>query len=415
MKIDIRYIILIFFIFSSCIENGSKESSRQSNSKPATKIPEINVYIENSGSMKGYLNGYSDFKNTLTNYLTDIALTRVTNSLNFYVINKNTQKINRDINSYIESLSSFSNEGTSDIALMFKNVLSKTNNKTVSIFVSDCIFSPDKSRNASDYLRQQQNDIKSAVATHLEKFPKTSITVYQMQSGFTGTYYNRDNKKTTLTNQKRPYYIWIIGKIEDIIALKQNVKESQIQGGGIIHSYTLSPKDNNKIHYAILKSPKVGDFERDKNFPKYSITDIKKGENKKGAKLFMFTVGINWDRYQTLLGNNYLTEKTSYEIETDGRPNADYQIDVQPFTGKATSFTHSLQLSTNKLYTCELNISLKNKPPNWVNEINDPEGLDVRKAMGKTFGIKHLIEGVSEAYHLKGYQSYETIILKLKK
>ena len=47
-----------------------------------------NVYIENSGSMDGYVTGTSEFKNDIYNFLADLHLDELKDSLNLYYINK---------------------------------------------------------------------------------------------------------------------------------------------------------------------------------------------------------------------------------------------------------------------------------------------------------------------------------------
>jgi hypothetical protein len=420
----IQYLYFAFLFLSAC---GVKET-KDGNTMPVTENvveksnilttfqpPIVNVYIENSGSMKGYLDSYSEFKDALTNYLTDIKIAGLSESFNLYFINKTTVKVGSDVKKYLEDLTKSSNAPTSDIALIFQQVLSNTHSNTISIFVSDCIFSPEKTKDASDYLLQQQSDIKAAVATHLQNFPNTSITVYQLNSKFSGTYYNRNDQQTILKNEMRPYYIWLVGDVEQISLLKEKIKDSQFKGGGVKHSYTLCPALNTEINYAILNTPKIGTFELDKKSPKNTLFDIEKADDGRGGQHFMFTVGINLGLYNTLLGNEYLVDTLSYDLQINNRPDKNYRIKLEPYANAGMGYTHTMQLATNKITTGDLSIVLKSNLPKWINETNDTIGLDIHKAMNKTFGVKYLVEGVYEAYILKGHTTYASMKFNLKK
>ncbi|MDR3251423.1 MAG: hypothetical protein LBT42_07175 [Tannerella sp.] len=58
----------------------------QTESIPAV-TPVINVYIENSGSMDGYVRGVTEFEQAVYNYLSDIKISGVADSLNLFYIN----------------------------------------------------------------------------------------------------------------------------------------------------------------------------------------------------------------------------------------------------------------------------------------------------------------------------------------
>ena len=67
------------------------------------------------------------------------------------------------------------------------------------------------------------------------------------------------------------------------------------------------------------------------------------------------------------------------------------------------NYTQSLNLSSNNLSSSNLSIKLKMFVPDWVNKMNDNEGLDINAndAMSRTYGIEYLINGVYEAFTQK--------------
>lgn len=426
MRNILIYCLAVLFL-ASC---GNSSTQRKGGNKPSensevtavttSKIkPVVNVYVENSGSMAGYVNGNTDFKKAVYNYLTDIKISGITDTLNLFYINDKPIAKGSDVKDFIEKLKP--NQcvfATSDISNVFESILKSTNNNQISVLVTDGIFSPGKGKDAQQYLVNQQIGIKRIMKEHLDKYPNTAVIVYQLTSGFKGTYYNREDAKTEFKEpQARPYYIWVIGDVENIALLKAHIPDTKFKGGGVQHSYTLLPPLNMEIDYAILSSPKFGSFERDKESTKTSIYNIKKASNGAHKGNFMFTIGMDLSLFTVLLGDEYLTNTESYARLINKQPNNDYFIEIEHNTNPDTNYTHNMKLTTDKISVGELEIILRNQFPQWIYDINDEEGLDIYKndAINKTFGIKYLAEGIYEAYNFSGNSIYTTMKFNLKK
>ena len=170
---------------------------KKQNAQKVTCKPIYNVYVENSASMNGYVKGITEFEQTVYNYLTDIKISNLTDSLRLNYINSKVIPRGSDIEDFILKLepSSFTqmggNIGVTDLSEVIKKVLQGTSDSTVSILVSDLIFSPGKGKNAEEYLVNQQIGIKSRVSEHLSKFPQHSVIVYQLSSKFAGSFYDK--------------------------------------------------------------------------------------------------------------------------------------------------------------------------------------------------------------------------------
>jgi len=430
MRNILIYCLAVLFL-ASC---GNSSTQRKGGNKPSensevtavttSKIkPVVNVYVENSGSMAGYVNGNTDFKKAVYNYLTDIKISGITDTLNLFYINDKPIAKGSDVKDFIEKLKP--NQcvfATSDISNVFESILKSTNNNQISVLVTDGIFSPGKGKDAQQYLVNQQIGIKRIMKEHLDKYPNTAVIVYQLTSMFSCSkdqkifYYNREDKTFDI-NAPRPYYIWVIGDVENIALLKAHIPDTKFKGGGVQHSYTLLPPLNMEIDYAILNSPKFGSFERDKKSTKTSIYNIKKASNGAHKGNFMFTIGMDLSLFTVLLGDEYLTNTESYARLINKQPNNDYFIEIEHNTNPNTNYTHNMKLTTDKISVGELEIILRNQFPQWIYDINDEEGLDIYKndAINKTFGIKYLAEGIYEAYNFSGSSIYTTMKFNLKK
>ena len=408
----------------SCVpdsgKRGSNQTSTTSVATPTSISPNVaqnktlpiyNIYIENSGSMYGYVKGVTEFEQSVYSYLSDIKISKLTDTLNLYYINSKIIPQGTDVSDFIEKLepNTFKLKGgnmaSSDISDNLKMILNESKQNTVSVFVSDCIFSPGSGKNAQQYLVNQQIGIKILFANYI-KDRDIAVMIYQLSSKFDGQYFNKNNKPTYISSN-RPFYIWVIGNKSNISMLQAKVKQEKFKGSGVKNAYTLV-KGNSKVDFGVLQAPKFGTFERDKSNAKRHIINIKKETNGKNADKFMFSVGVDFSKIP--LNNEYKLDKSNYQLN-----DKDYSIEIDNYKGPL-NYTHILKLTTKIIKNSNLVIELKNKLPNWVDLMNDNDGIDINKdgAINKTFGIKYLIGGVYDAFtNGIGNDNYTQIEIKI--
>ena len=200
------------------VETQSTDHQPQS-AKPVQTGKTINVYIENSGSMYGYVGvGGSDLRNTVYNYLTDVKLSKCFGSMGLNFVNSKVIPQGSAVDDFVKKLEpntfkvAGGNHGTTDIAEIFKRVYPQQNNSTT-VLVSDCIISPGKGHNAAEYLVNQQTGIKGFLGQ--KNLKNTGVIIYRMLGQFKGPYYNHVDEKKPYQGI-RPYYIWVIGDIQQL-------------------------------------------------------------------------------------------------------------------------------------------------------------------------------------------------------
>lgn len=404
---------ICFTILYSCDSIGDKKCPRCKTFKSSVieaasddiQKPIVNVYMENSGSMFGYVNGLTEFEESVYSYLSDIC-SNSTDSMNFFYINSRIipqkQKLSQTapIKDFIEKLSPyhFVNAGGSleatDISDMMTAILSKTDESTISIFISDCIFSPGKKRNAAEYLVNQQIGIKAAFVNKLKKNSDFCVKAYRLNGKFNGKYYNRlDN--ATVINDVRPFYIVLMGRVELINNVTKKVPEGKIKGRGVEHSFTISNVLHH-VNYEIVGAPKIGMFKKCMRNPKYHIVDAEKMNKGKNQGKFMFTIGIDFSSLP--IANDYLVNPENYMLSSK-----DYELGISTLQKKG-KHSHLLSLTLNskvpKPGRCDLKIALRKQLPSWIIQCTDEEGLNIQKgnAMTQTYGLKYLFEGIYEAF-----------------
>ena len=406
----------------SFIEKIAKEKKIQLSNfwKPNSENKNINkfnynVYLENSASMDGYVNGTSQFKNDIYNFLADLRLDDAKDSLNLFYINRSLipQKNNAaddDLKDFIERLSpeTFQSKGgdraVSDMASLIGEVLDKVDKKNVGILISDFVFSPGKNTDAVNCLINQQTAIKMKFGGKLKK-NELSVAIFQLESEFVGKYYDKSDSVIPLNGIIRPYYVWVIGTPDQIQKMyNENLFEFQnhVKNRWIIES----ANSNNQLNdaFEIEYKDRIGEFNKeillkDKKNGKWTIADaeFRKG---KDEKVFQFTVNANFTTgHQNL---EYFSDPSIYSIDNPNYKLTSVDI-IKDFELKK-NFSHQLKFTTTQLKSEKINLTIKKfNLPIWVNNIsstNDSNILKDSTEQKKTFGYKYLIEGMKDGFDI---------------
>lgn len=376
-------------VTSSTVKNNELSIEHFSNQTTKVINPTVNVYIENSASMNGYVNGATQFKESIYSFLSDIKNVDFSDTIKLFYINNTIIRQNTNLHDFIYNLNpnnlSIGQTSTTDISGILRQILSRTNNRCISIFISDCIFSPGPNQNASAYLNLQQTDIKNYFSDNFNKHSNLGVVIFRLNSIFNGLYYNVLNQRTRI-NSNRPYFIWVVGETELLKEFTNKIKKDNVMGGGISNVYMISGK-NKKINYGILLSPVIGSFQI------INKTTIEKVRKDKQRGEFLFSVGVEFSKL--LLEENYLRNPMNYSCSD---PNYTLEV-IKANTG---NYSHIIKLKTkaNILSATNIKIRLINNLPPWINDFNDSDGININTpgAMLKTYGIKNLIQGVYDAY-----------------
>ena len=383
----------------------------------------VDVYIENSASMDGYVKGVTDFETAVYNLLGNIKISGLCTSLNLNYINKKvtytkSNALAPDIQDFIEKLepSTFKQRGgdrsVSDLKNILHDVVQKVDDKNMAILISDFVFSPGKNINAQDYLNNQTVGIKIDFAEKLKAFDLSAVAI-QLQSNFDGIYYDKNNSPIPLKS-KRPYYIWIFGNPAQIKSLLDKKILDNIKGGYQNRLIFSSVKEPAPLDYKILIRPKIGDFKLE-NGAKGAIISAKPSSENKTNGLFGFNLAVNFSG--DLQDAGYFTDSDNYRL-SDNR----YSLTVEPITESDEStagFTHKLKLQTSELREETLSIEVLGKMPGWVIKSTSTDDSSIAtddNEKQKTFGLKYLVEGINDAFYPQsGSSPINTLNISIKK
>lgn len=376
-------LVSIMFLNISCgsrdvtVTWSSIEGPAQSNNF------KLKIFIENSGSMDGYMCSGSELKDAVYSYASSLSSYADTTELNY--INSTIIPYRYDMRRFIKDLDPYhfhvagGNTSNSDIAAMFESVLNQTDDHTVSIFVSDCILDVPNG-DSMDFFENRSIDIRNAFTKHLNKHSDLGVEIFRLESTFDGRYYYSAGSEL-LRNVKRPYYMWVIGNKNILAHLNKQVPPFTEIKHGIKNYFAFSTNSN--IPFEITNT---------KNIAKGNQCVPTK--NSDGDYEFLIKTNLR----KTLQGADVLGNLSNYATITSGI--IVNGITELPNSSSSSSFTHIINViitNTSKSYAEKITL----KPlyaPSWLEEANDDTGKDVKKNMNKTTGIKYLVQGVADAY-----------------
>lgn len=343
--------------------------------------PNIKVYIENSGSMDGYVNGNSGFKNEIYKYLSDIYNLGNINQMSLYYINSQIipqcQKVPdwQQISAFSKDLTvaSFKKAGGKRTNTVFSDIFNKViqnaDKTTISVLISD--LDPDEN------LSTLRTSMKNIFIKHLKQNPNLAVCIYKCSANFNGDFYLLNAKPTkTKINAQRPYYICLIGDKDQLCAIQKSASPTSQAVFTIM-------KGGQKCNYALIVGG--GNYQLDRQSPKNTLYKLKKDRSGK------VTIKVRADLSKLLLSDSYLKDPKHWVLS-----DPTYQILLsKPTNSNNTNYTY-LTLQNNYVKKGTITAKLKMSIPSWVKQSSAADRL--KPYVGKTYGLEYLIGGIYDAF-----------------
>ena len=354
----------------------------------------INLYIDNSSSMKGYFE--SKNLSPLITVLSGIQQYFSGSNINGYYIEKESIK-EYPFDQLTTDLTSKKLSGYSD-AIQYKK--ESQNSNVIDFIITDGIPSGSndevnpKKENGEVIIKDPNNrtfnidyatTLQSRIANALSGIKDIAASVYQFQSGFNGDYWFFNNTKEYKNWDLRPFYVLVIGNKDMVMKLA----ESENKGLEFFNSI-------NKVHFGSVDKEAI---KLSGPFTKGTIVDpeeFKEAEEEEGYKGYILI------RPQlSLAGLPYFARSVSYikknaKITLDGKDFPFVDKDAKQEGYKIEREMLTFQLKVEQLKKYKLKVSLKNTTPSWVDEstcLNDKSASDLI-LKSRTFNLKYLVEGL---------------------
>lgn len=360
----------------SCSSNVEVTGGMSTSATPDLQ-PMLKVYIENSGSMDGYMCDGSQLKDAVYDYVSD--LNRYSDTVSLYYINKVSIPYKGEVRSYIKDLNPTSfrqaggNRSNSNIGDMISAIVDGMSSTDVSMFISDCILDITVS-DSQKYLRTCQIDIKEAIIKGQKKIDNFSVEVLKMSSDFKGNYYYQNGRVEVLDSVQRPYYIWLMGSKAALERYNQEVPLSDLSKYGM--SEMVAFTDFSEVPFQI------------KN--RYLTSNVIKPVKGK------LQLTLQADMNPTLQPEAIILNASNYRFSSQG-----ITIErLDHITTDHAQYTHSIQISIpDDVHVSDVLMSFEQPSlPSWISASNDESGNNVKSNIDKTTGIKYLIQGIADAY-----------------
>ena len=353
----------------------------------------INVYVENSGSMDGYVVNGGDLATLVEDYINQLRHCGINiKNWQYYFINSKIIPISQSSKEFADKVQptqfkkAGGNRGTSDLADIFDKVVPLSGD-TLCLLVSDMIFSPGGKKNADDYIKRQCNRIKEKLSNVDDN---VSVLLYRFEGKYNGTYYDKQDERS-LFNGVRPFFLCAIGSDEVLRQLRGIEGKLSVP----IKNKCIITHHADGVGYAVIPNGN-GCYKVVKN-NNHAITGAKLSKGKGHTKNYRqpkLTIHIMVDFSKLLCNEQYLLDTSNYITD-----NAHYRV-VNIRKVEHPRFSHILQIETSSNNAANVCISLKNKIPGWIYRFNDNEGLAAKPtdSVQCTYGLKRMVGAMFDAF-----------------
>ncbi len=381
--------------------------------------PVLRIYMENSGSMDGFVTLNTQFKNALGHLLAKADGYYDDTKLFFVNDDVYDAPICQDLNNFVLKLNTTSmkvgHTGSTDLNKIFKLLLDRTNGDTVSVLVSDCVYDIDNVGNLlSAASSATTGTFMKAIRRAQDNKREFGVIILQMESLFQGTHY--EGKLGMPYYGKRPYYFIFMGDKERLADLNAHLELENTSTGmpGLRHKYMLSSEKTWDLDNQTARVFTSGFTNALRIQPEHDGLNIHNFTTDQEAASLKFAVGLGIE--QLFADREYVLDSANYEVLP-----AQYRLldinDKSKFT-ECDFFRRPIcvQIGTgNDSYAPEITLVLKNRIPQWVADCSYSKHLMGYPAPHKSYALYEMVEGIFGAFHnAKGGNDQDLFRLKIR-
>lgn len=386
-----------------------------------TSVPckKLKVYLENSLSMDGYLKGHTLFKTNLQNITFAAERATEADTTELFYRNSLVHPFKGNIKDFMKNATNTDmfpkgSLGTTNIEEMMKSVIADTKAGEVSVFFSDCVYSPSETdETAVNSLALLRGAMQRTIGDKLKTDPTFSVLLYRFTSTFVGNYFDINDDSVFLTRKERPYFVWVFGRREHLAKIYRAMAEEYGEEKG-----SKAPLQCYAAFATVPVKAEIGTgdaYERCDS-SRWHIAAVENREQ------LGFSLSLNLASLP--VSPDMLLDTASYDIKGPLNPRLTRIKATQTAAGRKQAFSHRFSVTLgkhdggNKIpEASRLTLTLRRPPlPGWIEKYNDPTGKDIRsgypvKRTDRTFGLLPLVEGVQGAYGETPYVNIQLQIL----
>ena len=380
--------------------------------------PVVHIYMENSGSMNGYVTTNSQFKNALGHLITKADGFYSGTRLDFINQGIFHTPMCDDLDNFVLNLNPVSmqvgNTSSTDINKIFRMILDHTSRDTISVLVSDCMYDVDNVGNLlSAAASSTTGTFMKAIRKARDEKKEFATIIMQCTSEFSGNYY--EGNQAIACQSERPYYVIVMGNKEQVMDFNDHMELEDTSTGlpGLKHKYMLSSEPTWELDNMTARTYTSSFNNALRIQAHHDGLNIRKLSVDHDQNNLNFAVGLGVSKL--FADRSYLLDKDNYEIEPSNYKLTDV-ADNAKFT-ECDFFRHPICLQLVALgqnYAPQVIIKLKNQIPAWVAECSYNKRTGVLPPAHQSYAIHEMVEGIYGAfYNAKDHESRELFRLPI--
>ena len=381
--------------------------------------PVVRIYMENSGSMNGYVTTNSQFKNALGHLITKADGFYRGTQVDFINQGIYHTPMCDDLDNFVLHLTPASmqvgNTSSTDINKIFKMILERTSRDTVSVLVSDCMYDVDNVGNLlSAAASSTTGTFMKAIRRARDEKKEFAAIIMQCMSEFSGNYY--EGNQAMVCHGDRPYYVIVVGNRDQVVDFNRHMELEDTPTGlpGLKHKYMLSSEPTWELNHMNARTFTSNFTNALRIQAEHDGLNIRKVTLDPEQPGFNFAVGLGVS--QLFADLSYLLDINNYEVEPQQYKITDVN-DKAKFT-ECDFFRHPIYLQLVALgqnYVPQVTIKLKNQIPAWVSECSYNQRKAALPPSHQSYAIYEMVEGIYGAfYNVKEHDSRELFRLPVK-
>ena len=370
--------------------------------QPEHRLSKVNFFIENSGSIKGFVNGSTTYIDVLTDLANHPKFIQKS-TRKFYYFTSGINNPLRVLDLTQELRPGRFNQGYSDLNNLFKVALDSTNNNSISILISDGIYDMCPDPTPLNTLRTLGHGLRSIFINKIGKQNFQTLLI-KFKSGFNGLYSPGNCCNSYNINEERPFYIWIFGSTEIIEDFFPDDYITNLRG--YVNSARFFRYDASNISYNPSSHKLSGRYYPVRDDP-YTLRRVRTGP----SGTFQFSIAVDFSSLP--LNEDYIHDTANYSCSNAfSVVSIDRPTDMEILTFK--DVTHLIVVNKIGNPAGTLSVSILNKGYPWIETTDLENDCNIRGKEDQTFGFKILNQGIIDAYqHFNGKKEIDTFIINL--
>lgn len=359
---------------------------------PAVNLPvQIAFYLDNSSSMKGYLNpgngmtitGFVDVINGIKSFYNNNEADSA-----FYVSAKGLK--GTDFNTFASTLTS-KKTGYSDAFLLDEflgkiatDAVNDTAHNRIAFFITDGIPSGTNAEIARDrnFNKNNRTTLENRISSAVNKASGKNYgaSVYQFNANFDGDYYDFANGRKRISKGVRPFYVVVLGEQSLVKKFADNADSNNIRNFSPLHSvHMISPAGE--------LAPTVSDLDTDASTAdRFVIKPEDEEKTKTTVNLqFPFEQFPDYMRDEAAL-------RSAFRVTMDG---VDFPAERLIFQGNSVVIPVPMEINSQK----KVDIDVLNTLPGWIAETTTDDDADIMSQTDRTFFLDVLVNGLRDGVY----------------